>query len=76
MELGLSIRPDGYVPLHEVMEVKSIKCKGISMNLLYKEQRTTFEEIKDVVENNDKKRYQLSAEVDASGKEVWWIRAV
>ncbi len=28
VELGLSIRPDGYVPLNEVMEVKSIKCKG------------------------------------------------
>lgn len=27
VELGLSIRPDGYVPLLEVMEVKSIKCK-------------------------------------------------
>ena len=42
----------------------------------YTEQRATFEEIKEVVENNDKKRYQLSAEVDLSGKEVWWIRAV
>ncbi len=29
VELGLSIRPDGYVPLLEVMEVKSIKCKEI-----------------------------------------------
>jgi RNA:NAD 2'-phosphotransferase (TPT1/KptA family) len=43
---------------------------------VYIEQRPSFEEIKEVVENNDKKRYQLSAEVDASGKEVWWIRAV
>ncbi len=42
----------------------------------YTEQRATFEEIKEVVENNDKKRYQLSAEMDSSGKEVWWIRAV
>jgi RNA:NAD 2'-phosphotransferase (TPT1/KptA family) len=43
---------------------------------VYTEQRATFEEIKEVVDNNDKKRFQLSAEVDSSRKEVWWIRAV
>lgn len=40
------------------------------------EQRSTIEEIKEVVDNNDKKRYQLISEIDASGKEVFWIRAV
>ena len=53
-----------------------LSVSEMSITELYTEQKTTFEEIKDVVENNDKKRYQLSAEVDASGKEVWWIRAV
>ncbi len=29
-----------------------------------------------MVDNNDKKRYQLIAELDANGNEILWIRAV
>ena len=29
-----------------------------------------------MVDNNDKKRYQLTLEADSNGNEIYWIRAV
>jgi 2'-phosphotransferase len=40
------------------------------------ENKVTLEEIKSVVDNNDKKRYQLITEMDQYGMEAYWIRAV
>jgi 2'-phosphotransferase len=41
------------------------------------ENKATIEEIKSVVDNNDKKRYQLISEIDSiTGIESLWIRAV
>ena len=74
VELGLSIRPDGYVPVSEILQVPNI----LSMNhlLISLELKVTVDEIRSVVDNNDKKRYQLISEVDAFGFEGLWIRAV
>lgn len=38
--------------------------------------KATVEEIQEVVANNDKKRYQITTEVNKEGVEVMWIRAV
>jgi len=44
VELGLSIRPDGYVPLSEVLEVPNVKSKQDKYNLCI-ELKATIEEI-------------------------------
>ncbi|KAF0554876.1 putative tRNA 2-phosphotransferase [Gigaspora margarita] len=59
---GLVIREDGYVKLDDLLKLPRFK-------------RTTFEDIKFVVDNNDKKRFTLTQEVSDDDASSWWIRA-
>lgn len=58
MDLNITIASDGYVYIDELMKKGKLKA--------------SFERIKRVVDNNDKKRFQL--EMETNGK--WKIRAV
>ncbi|CAG8682676.1 9465_t:CDS:2, partial [Dentiscutata erythropus] len=59
---GLDIREDGYVKLDDLLRLPRFK-------------KTTFEEIKFVVDNSDKKRFALTQETSDDGVSSWWIRA-
>ncbi|CAG8767756.1 10812_t:CDS:2, partial [Racocetra persica] len=59
---GLNIREDGYVKLDDLLKLP--RFNG-----------TTFENIKFVVDNNDKKRFTLTQETSDDGISSWWIRA-
>ncbi|CAG8692416.1 13782_t:CDS:2, partial [Dentiscutata heterogama] len=59
---GLDIREDGYVKLDDLLRLPRFK-------------KTTFEDIKFVVDNSDKKRYTLIQETSDDGVSSWWIRA-
>lgn len=61
---GLNIRPDGFININEVLEVKYIGKK-------FKPTMADFEE---VVNNNNKKRFELKQNPDFP--ELWMIRAV
>lgn len=60
---GLGIRADGYVNLEEVMGHNTIK-----------KYRSTIADIFSLVDNNEKKRFELQRDNDTAGK--WLIRAV
>ena len=38
--------------------------------------KTTFQEVEEIVNGNDKKRFQMVEEVNADGNSIWLIRAV
>ncbi|CAG8441981.1 5839_t:CDS:2 [Scutellospora calospora] len=59
---GLNIREDGYVKLDDLLKLPRFK-------------RTTFDDIKLVVDNNDKMRFTLTQEISDDGLSAWWIRA-
>jgi 2'-phosphotransferase len=48
MNLGLTIQPDGYVPVQEILDLPHPKFKG-----------ATLEQIQQVVETSDKQRFRL-----------------
>lgn len=65
---------------HAPHELPSMRSDGFAKvsDLITKKQFSgvTFDTIREIVENNDKKRYTLSEEIDPhTGERVWWIRA-
>mmetsp|Transcript_34873 Transcript_34873/g.31382 ORF Transcript_34873/g.31382 Transcript_34873/m.31382 type:complete len:328 (+) Transcript_34873:226-1209(+) len=58
------MRPDGYVALDEILAKDFYKSKKIG-----------FDKIKEAVDTNDKKRFELKEETNDQGKKAWWIRA-
>lgn len=61
---GLNIDKDGFVLLSEILAMD-----------FYKTRRVTEKEIREVVENNDKKRFELKTVSDKDGKPVLYVRA-
>lgn len=61
---GLNIRSDGYVKLDELLNIP-----------FYKSQKIGYDKIKEIVDNNDKKRFELTEETNSSNVKEWWIRA-
>ncbi|KAJ2606394.1 tRNA 2'-phosphotransferase [Coemansia sp. RSA 1722] len=59
---GLELREDGSILVSELQKYKNLKT-------------ATFEQIKYVVDTNDKKRYALFEEKDKDGNNKWYIRA-
>ncbi|KAJ2725111.1 tRNA 2'-phosphotransferase [Coemansia sp. Benny D115] len=59
---GLTLRPDGSILVSELQKHNKLTT-------------TTFEQIKHVVDTNDKKRYALFQERDVGGNMAWYIRA-
>ncbi|KAJ1648714.1 hypothetical protein J3B02_005809 [Coemansia erecta] len=59
---GLVLREDGSILVSELQKFKNLNS-------------ATFEQIKRVVDTNDKKRYTLFAEEDKKGHPHWYIRA-
>lgn len=51
------MRTDGYVLVSELLETPTTKSKTNISFLINAELKVTLEEIKQVVDNNDKKRY-------------------
>lgn len=64
IEEGLNIDKDGFVRLSEILAKD-----------FYKSKRITEKEIREVVENNDKKRFELKTISDENGNPVLHIRA-
>lgn len=67
---GLAIRPDGYIKLDDVLNRPRVK----SVNMAEEEggkRRPALEDVQNVVEGNDKKRFELTQE-----GEEWLVRAV
>lgn len=68
---GLAIRNDGYIRLEDVLERPRVK----SVNMAEGEggkRRPGLEDVKRIVESNDKKRFELTEEEEGA----WWVRAV
>ena len=61
---GLNIDKDGFVLLSEILAMD-----------FYKTKRVTEKEIREVVESNDKKRFELKTVGDKDGNPVLYIRA-
>ncbi|KAJ2369792.1 tRNA 2'-phosphotransferase [Coemansia sp. RSA 2607] len=59
---GMVLRDDGSILLSTLMKHKKL-------------QSTTFEQIKHVVDTNEKKRYVLFSDLDELGSQSWYIRA-
>ncbi|CDW83651.1 exonuclease family protein [Stylonychia lemnae] len=76
LELGLSIRTDGYVPIDEILAAQRIKCNQSELqNECFIELKVDFDMIKAIVASNDKQRFQLISEINEEGVEVHYIRA-
>jgi len=60
----LTMDSAGFVPLSEVLAKQ-----------FYKSHHVTVEKIREIVDTNDKKRYELKAQKGPDGKEVLYIRA-
>ena len=61
---GLKIRPDGYVLVDNLMEMPNIKSKNL-----------TYAKLKEIVDYNDKKRFELAEFSDSNGKPQLFVRA-
>ncbi|GAC98301.1 likely tRNA 2'-phosphotransferase [Pseudozyma hubeiensis SY62] len=68
---GLEIRPDGYILLSDVLERPRVKSVNMAEAQGGK-RRAGLEDVKSVVESNDKKRFELTQQQDGQ----WWVRAV
>lgn len=70
---GLTVRPDGYLPLEAVLarpRVRNIKMRPEEKN---KKSPPGQEDVRAVVESNDKKRFEVTQEQEGA---AWLIRAV
>ncbi|CBQ69672.1 related to TPT1-tRNA 2`-phosphotransferase [Sporisorium reilianum SRZ2] len=68
---GLAIRSDGYIQLDDVLGRPRVK----SVNMAEAEggkRRPGLDDVKSIVESNDKKRFELMEEQQGQ----WWVRAV
>ncbi|KAJ9475276.1 tRNA 2'-phosphotransferase [Pseudozyma hubeiensis] len=68
---GLEIRPDGYILLSDVLERPRVKSVNMD-EAQGGRRRAGLEDVKRVVESNDKKRFELTQREDGQ----WWVRAV
>ncbi|KII87268.1 hypothetical protein PLICRDRAFT_69694, partial [Plicaturopsis crispa FD-325 SS-3] len=60
---GLTMRPDGYVRVSELLKNRKMR----SLN---------FQQLEEIVKTNDKQRYSMLYEPDGTGSEhSWWIKA-
>jgi len=61
---GLKMDKAGYVRVDDILE-----------KIFYKSRRITVDRIINIVESNEKKRYELKTEIDSNGKKIIYIRA-
>ena len=64
IEEGLKIDKAGYVRLDEILAKK-----------FYKSRHLTYKDIKEIVDTNSKKRFELKTEANESGVPIVYIRA-
>ncbi|EST08590.1 Phosphotransferase KptA/Tpt1 [Kalmanozyma brasiliensis GHG001] len=68
---GLAIRNDGYIRLEDVLDRPRVKSVDMAEGEGGK-RRPGLEDVRKIVESNDKKRFELTEEEQGE----WWVRAV